>query len=102
MFEFFILASPDSSKLIQPPSTPNNSVSVQSKISPFNFQPKKFFPTSQDINYDQNIKETKSNDENIGIAAKWLPESVNEINEQPHYKSVKPILSRTVTPNPNH
>ena len=46
------------------------------------------------IQNDKHIQETQfeSKSEDITITAKWLPESINEINEQPQYKSVKPNL----------
>ena len=91
----FALAVPDSGALTQPPTSPCDPQTSQ-KI-PFNFQPKKFEATIAD---DTPCSKSLVNDNPKGekLKAKWLPESVADINQQPHYKSVKPSLSRTVTP----
>ena len=40
---------------------------------------------------------TQSNGEDTIIRAKWLPQSVSDINQQPTYKSVKPCFSSNMS-----
>ena len=62
-----------------------------------NFQPKKFEPSQcQDISEKSVVN--KSFQEEVKFNAKWLPESIVDLNQQqqPQYKSVKPNFSKSI------